>query len=62
MKPEDTAPLMDANIKNSFGRMAMEEALLAGQTECADFLAPLTKMDEEKLYYSSKNLDEVPEG
>ena len=49
---------MDTNIKNSFGRMAMEEALLSGKTDVADFLAPISKMDDEKLYYSSTHVDE----
>ena len=32
----------------------MEEALLAGHQEVAEFLAPLSKMEDDKVYVSSK--------
>ena len=44
----------EVNVKNSFGRIAMEEALLAGHQEVAEFLAPLSKMEDDKVYVSSK--------
>jgi len=45
---------VDVNAKNSFGRIAMEEALLAGHQVIAEFLAPLSKMEDDKVYVSSK--------
>mgnify|MGYP006118164199 CR=1 FL=1 len=52
---------MNTNIKNGFGRLAMEEALLSGFSDVAEFLAPICKMDEDKSYFSSTHLDEVTE-
>ena len=43
---------VDPNIKNDFGRLAFEEALQGGHGPIADILANVTKLDDEKLYYS----------
>lgn len=43
---------VDPNIKNDFGRVAFEEALQGGHSVIADLLASLTKLDDEKIYYS----------
>ena len=39
----------------------MEEALLAGHTELAEFLAPMCTLEEEKTYTTAKTLEEVNE-
>ena len=48
-------------MKNNFGRIPMEEALLAGRADLAEFLAPLSKMEDEKLYCTAASLEEVNE-
>ena len=40
----------DTNLKNNFGRVPMEEALQSGRADIAEFLAPLTKLEDDKLY------------
>lgn len=40
----------DANIKNEFGRVAMEEALQAGRSDIAEYLAPKTILEDDKTY------------
>ena len=40
----------DMNLKNTFGRIPMEEALQSGQGEIAEFLAPLSKLEDDKIY------------
>ena len=49
-KKPDSGVKADMNLKNSYGRIPMEEALQSGQTEIAEFLAPLTKLEDDKLY------------
>lgn len=41
---------VDPNLKNNFGRVPMEEALQSGRADIAEFLAPLTKLEDDKLY------------
>jgi uncharacterized protein len=41
---------IDVSLKNEFGRIPFEEALQARRTEIAEYLAPLSKLEEEKLY------------
>jgi len=43
---------VDANVKNGFGRLAFEEALQGGHGGIADIVAPRTKLDDDKMYYS----------
>ena len=38
------------NLQNSFGRIPMEEALQAGHSDIAEFLAPLSELEDGKLY------------
>ena len=45
----------DPNMKNAFGKTAFEEALQARQTECAEFLATISKLDDDRFY------SEIPE-
>ena len=40
----------DANIKNEFGRIALEDALQNGHSEIAELLAPVSKLEEDKVY------------
>jgi hypothetical protein len=47
---EAGAGKIDVSLKNEFGRIPFEEALQARRTEIAEFLAPLSKLEEEKLY------------
>lgn len=51
---------IDANIKNNMGRIAFEEGLQAGHGDIAEMLAPLSKLDDDKMYYPS-NLDDIAE-
>lgn len=51
---------IDANIKNNVGRIAFEEGLQAGHGDIAEMLAPLSKLDDDKMYYPS-NLDDIAE-
>ena len=49
IKP-DSGVKVDTNLKNAFGRIPMEEALQSGQGEIAEFLAPHSKLEDDKLY------------
>ena len=40
----------DTNLKNTFGRVPMEEALQAGRADIAEYLAPRTTLEDDKLY------------
>jgi len=42
------------------GRIAFEEGLQAGHGDIAEMLAPLSKLDDDKMYYPS-NLDDIAE-
>ena len=37
-------------MKNAFGRVPMEEALQSGKSEIAEYLAPRTKLEDDKIY------------
>ena len=60
---------VDANLKNAFGRVPLEEALQAGKSDIAEYLAPMTKLEDEKTYsvipeatiYAEGNEDEEEE-
>ena len=51
-------------INNHFGRSALEDALQAGHGDIAEMLAPISELDEEKIYASAdpEKTDEVAEG
>ena len=53
-----------AKINNNFGRSALEDALQAGHGDIAEVLAPISDLDEEKIYsqYDPKKEDELTEG
>jgi ankyrin repeat protein len=53
--------LVDINAKNKFGRIPMEEALLAGRADLGELLAPFSKMEDDKIYCSNTVLEEVNE-
>ena len=38
------------DIKNEFGRIAMEEALQGGKTEIAEYLAEISTLEDDKVY------------
>ena len=40
----------DANAKNAFGRKPFEEALQAGRSDIAEYLAPRTVLEDDKTY------------
>ena len=40
----------DPNIKNEFGRIPLEDALQNGHSEIAELLAPLSKLEDDKIY------------
>ena len=40
----------DANLKNEFGRLPIEDALQNGHAEIAEMLASVSKLDENKIY------------
>jgi hypothetical protein len=42
------------------GRIAFEDGLQAGHGDIAEMLAPLSKLDDDKMYYPS-NLDDIEE-
>ena len=42
----------DANLKNEFDHVPLEEALQNGFTQAAEILAKFTKLSEDKLYTS----------
>ena len=46
----DSPQKSDPNLKNAFGRKPMEEALQSGKTEIAEYLAPRTVLEDDKLY------------
>ena len=37
-------------MKNAFGRVPMEEALQSGKSAIAEYLAPRTILEDDKLY------------
>ena len=39
-----------ANIKNEFGRLPLEDALQAGHAEIAEVLAPVSTLEDDKVY------------
>ena len=41
---------INTSLTNKFDRIPMEEALQARRTEIAEFLAPISVMDEDKVY------------
>ena len=49
----------DANIKNEFGRIALEDALQNGHSEIAELLAPVSTLEDDKIYatFDAKNTD-----
>lgn len=51
---------VDANIKNNIGRIAFEDGLQAGHGDIAEMLAPLSKLEGDKMYFPS-NLDDIEE-
>ena len=40
----------DPNVRNDVGRIALEDALQTGHSDIAELLAPLSKLDDDKLY------------
>ena len=40
----------DANVKNEFGRIPLEDALQNGHSDIAELLAPVSKLEDEKIY------------
>ena len=57
----DDKHLVDVNAKNIFKRIPMEEALLAGRSDMAEILAPLSKLEEDKMYATADALEKVNE-
>mmetsp|Transcript_15409 Transcript_15409/g.11217 ORF Transcript_15409/g.11217 Transcript_15409/m.11217 type:complete len:126 (-) Transcript_15409:178-555(-) len=51
----------DPNLKNTYGRLPIEEALQHSHTSIAEFLAPITVLDEDKIYTSLKDIPEDEE-
>ena len=52
---------INMNIKNSFGRLAFEEALQAGHGDIAEMLGPHTTFEDDKLYYAGEVSDDNEE-
>ena len=64
-KKEGSTEKADPNLKNEFGRVPMEEALQAGRSEVAEYLAPRTILEDDKLYstiHESQIKEEHDEG
>ena len=40
----------DSNLKNEFGRIPLEDALQNGHSEIAELLAPVSKLEDDKIY------------
>ena len=40
----------DSNVKNKFGRIPLEDALQNGHSEIAELLAPVSKLEDDKIY------------
>ena len=53
---------LNPNIKNQFGKLAFEEALQARQTEVAEYLAQISKLEEDKFYSEIPEQQWIPEG
>ena len=49
LKP-DSGVKASTSLKNAFGRIPMEEALQSGQSDIAEYLAPLSTLEDDKLY------------
>ena len=52
---ENKSQDVNVSLKNQFGRIPMEEALQSCKSEIAEYLAPLSKLEDGKLY------SEIPE-